>query len=223
MIYRLAAQLGIVAFASLLAGCTSHLSRSRVRTDLVEAVDATYCLDGDKCNRKLLLETGKLSEACEAKEYSVLKDYDPVESRVEYKALAQTEYITVKPNGKHVWDVALTSQGQHAEEGKPVEVNQKADCAYQIITLPLSTFSTLDVTGILEDGPHAKANVTMNWKVTALGRALKEYFAPEPGDESKASELLGYGIINMPKGAEGYSTSITVEYDKYDDGWRQRE
>lgn len=213
-----------ISLVGLLANCSGHLSRSRVKSELTTA----FQQDASPGGMKLLIEVGKVSKEC----YDLPVDYD---SRDDYKALGRTGYITLESVGDHIWSAALTDSGQRARSGEPYNHVQKTTCDSWIVSLPLSVFSTIDVTGILEDGPHAKANAEARWKLTALGLALKRYFGPQLVESKsltpawRASQVkdgiklvLGEDIMDMPDRADGYTTYVTAEYDKYDDGWKRR-
>lgn len=214
----------VVSFIGFLTGCSSHLSRSRARAELT----TEFQQDPNPGDTRLFIEIGTVSKEC----YDLPVDYD---SRDDYKALAQTGYITLKAEGDHIWNVALTDSGQRAKRSEPYNHIQKTNCDSWIVVFPLSVFSTVDVTGILEDGPHAKVNAEVRWKLTALGRDLKAYFDPRLIEsksftpswrastyEKSVKGILGETIMNMPRGANSYMTYLTAEYDRYDDGWKKR-
>ena len=163
------------------------------------------------------MRIGKVTGSC----YN-LTNYDPVQSDSgsEYKALAQAGYITIKPEKRHVWNVSLTQAGQQAIKDAPYAHTQKADCDSWQVSLPLSTFQDLIVSGVLEDGPHAKANISVKWKVTPLGLALRKAAVQLKLSDLGTQVLVGDDLARLPVNATEYHTYRTILFDKYDDGWK---
>ena len=210
----------IVAAISIvmLTGCSSHLSRSKVDSEMRQQYQCpdSACFPGFGGEERFL-RIGKVTGSC----YN-LTNYDPVQSDSgsEYKALAQAGYITIKPEKRHVWNVSLTQAGQQAIKDAPYAHTQKADCDSWQVSLPLSTFQDLIVSGVLEDGPHAKANISVKWKVTPLGLALRKEAVQLKLSDLGTQVLVGDDIARLPVNETQYDTYRTILFDKYDDGWK---
>ena len=202
----------------MLTGCSGHLSRSKVDSEMRQQ----YQCPNDACfpgfgGQELFLTIGKVTGSCNG-----VTDYDPVQSdyRSEYKALAQAGYITIKPEKRHVWNVSLTQAGQQAIKDVPYAHTQKGDCDSWQVTIPLSAFDDLSVSGVLEDGVHAKADISVKWKVTPLGLALRKEAVQLKLSDLGTQVLVGDDLARLPVNATEYRTYRTILFDKYDDGWK---
>jgi len=80
--------------------------------------------------------------------------------------------------------------------------------------LPVATFDGIEVTGIQQEGVHAKAEIAVKWKLTPLGQAIKN-LPEEYQDVGVGSEFLH--ALNS-KGE--FSQYDAAAFEKYDDGWR---
>jgi len=202
----------------MLTGCSGHLSRSKVDSEMRQQYQCPNhaCFPGFG-GHELFLTIGKVTGSC----YN-LTNYDPVQSDSgsEYKALAQAGYITIKPEKRHVWNVSLTQAGQQAIKDAPYAHTQKADCDSWQVSLPLSTFQDLIVSGVLEDGVHAKADISVKWKVTPLGLALRKEAVQLKLSDLGTQVLVGDDLARLPVNATEYRTYRTILFDKYDDGWK---
>jgi len=104
--------------------------------------------------------------------------------------------------------------------------------------MPLSKFDHLDVTGILEDGVHAKVDVSFSFAITSVGmdaRRVAEKYVFENdkrkyGDKlahdflsNSMTSLLGDELAYLPPSAKTYVKRLSVIFDKYDDGWKVEE
>ena len=77
--------------------------------------------------------------------------------------------------------------------------------------IPLSKFDHLDVTGIIEDGPHAKVDVAATFVMTPVGLAIRNI---------ASEDLLGVDLLNAPPNKDRYVKAGSAVFDKYDDGWK---
>jgi hypothetical protein len=192
---------------AMLTGCSSHLSRSKVDSEMRQQYQCPHsaCFPGFG-GQELLLTIGKVTGSCHG-----VTDYDPVQSdyRREYKALAQAGYITIKPEKRHVWNVSLTQAGRQAIKDAPYAHTQKGDCDSWQVTLPLSTFEDLIVSGVLEDGAHAKADISVKWKVTPLGLALRKEAAQLKLSDLGTQVLVGDDLARLAVNATEYRTYRT--------------
>lgn len=149
----------------LLAGCSSHLTRSRAKTELDQLVKRNL-ERGQDSPHALLFQIGLVSSGCDES----LNDFDPVESGAEYPMLAATGYLTVTPVRKHVWRVELTDLGKKSIAGQPYAHKQNGtDCDQWQVTLPLAKFDHVEVTGVLEEGVHAKVQIAAVFTITQVG------------------------------------------------------
>lgn len=211
-----------LSFAALLIavnGCSNHLSRSNAKSQIEREMSAEKA---DRSRFIKLANIGRIEEHCYDQE-SGTSDFDPVEVDNDAKALAQTGFITVKSMGTHSWDVSLTNAGKAAMLGSPYAHKQKGVCDYWQVSFALARLDTFSITGIQEDGPHAKADVTVVWKLTPMGLALRKEAAALNLSQTEAGELLsGYALADIPPNATEYHENQTFLFEKYDDGWRVR-
>ena len=137
-----------------------------------------------------MFNIGTLSEACSD---VPTKDYDTIESEAVYPMLAAVGYLAVQPIKKHVWRVDLTDLGKKSIAGEPYAHKQQGnDCDEWQVTMPLSKFDHLDVTGILEDGAHAKVEFTLTFTITQAGmdvRAVAEKYVFDTSKRKFGEEL----------------------------------
>jgi hypothetical protein len=159
--------------------------------------------------------------------------------------LSAAGYITVRQIKDHSWDVELTELGNRSivtTMGKYGHT-QKTDCDFWQVSFELSKFNHLDVTGIVEDGVHAKVDALLTFIITPVGMAARKVASPillelakktygerltQDSSEAVAQEfvrrnsssLLGQELTDTPKDTDRYIKPGTFEFDKYDDGWK---
>jgi hypothetical protein len=108
-----------------------------------------------------------------------------------------------------------------AIEGEPYAHKQKKACDYWQVTFPTVVLDHVEVTGIQQEGTHAKAETTLVWKPTQLGLVLKKQLAEQNRSEYESQQILGdASFVRMPLGDTEFKTFETFPFDKYDDGWR---
>ncbi len=194
----------IILPASLLIGCSSNLGRREAQTAINKAVKVV------PRPKTLLIGTGLVSGYC----YDIYTaSYNPTSSP-DYKALVKLRMITITPVS-NAWQVEFTEAGKRVVEGKSYAHTQKTNCDSWQSSLPVAVFDGIEVTGIQQEGIHAKADVAVKWKLTPLGIALKT--VPE-GDDPEMG--LGREFSHMPKGEKEFSQNDVAKFEKYDDGWR---
>jgi hypothetical protein len=217
----------------VLAACNGgHLTRSRAKAQLDE-LSKKVLAQNENGPHPLLFQIGTVSGACNE---GFSKDYDPVEAGAEYSVLAATGYVTVQPIKKHVWRVELSESGKKGIAGEPYAHKQNGnDCDQWQVSIPLSRLDHLDVTGVLEEGVHAKVDVSFTFAITQVGmdaRKVAEKYVLE-ADTKKFGEklahdflpnsltsLLGGDVALSPPSEKTYIKRGSVMFDKYDDGWK---
>jgi hypothetical protein len=135
----------------MLTACGGHLTRSDAKSQLEQQARQAQQQDPGGPHY-LLIKVGTVAN-CESHPGS---DYDPAQSDPATAALSATGYLTVRPVKKHVWDVELTESGRQSIAGEKYGHEKKGDCDQWQVTIPLAQYDHLDVTGIVEDGVHAK-------------------------------------------------------------------
>lgn len=222
----------LATFVLTLVACNNgHLSRSQAKSQLETLARQTQQRNSDG-SHDLLVRVGKVAN-CDPSSYS--KEYDPVESDVTTAVLSATGYLAVRPVKKHVWSVELTERGNHSITGEKYGHEQNGECDEWQVTVPLSRYDHLDVTGILEDGVHAKVDASLIFIITPVGLAVrkvaptlmleidkKAYGEKLANDflSGRLTSLLGDDLIYTPPDKDRYVKQVTFTFDKYDDGWK---
>jgi hypothetical protein len=213
--------------------CNSgHLTRSRAKAQL-DALSKKAASSDDSGPHPILFQIGTISGACTE---GLTKDYDPVESGAEYPVLLSTGYITMQPIKNHVWRIELSERGKKSIAGEPYAHKQNGDdCDQWQVSMPLAKYDHLDITGILEEGAHAKVDIAITFAITQAGmdaRKVAEQYVFEV-DKRKYGEklahdflsnsltsLLGDDVAYAPPSARAYVKRGSVTFNKYDDGWK---
>ncbi|MGA2725712.1 MAG: hypothetical protein ABSG79_25295 [Bryobacteraceae bacterium] len=214
-----------------LAACSSgHLTRSNAKSQLEKAAQQAQQQNPDGPH-SLTIHIGTVSGKCYNE--PMMQDYDPVANSKEDALLSTTGYVTLRPVKKHVWEVELTQLGNQAA-GEKYAHTQKTDCDAWYVQFPLSKYDHLDVTGIVEDGVHAKVDVLLTFVITPVGLAVrkvassviletdtKTYGAKLAQDflSNNTRSILGDDLAYAPQDASRYVKQATVAFEKYDDGW----
>jgi hypothetical protein len=181
--------LTVTATVPGLTGCGSHLNRSNAKAQLEALLKQEQKLSPFG-RESLTSHVGTVSGTC----IDLPLSSDPVEDDTDNAVLAAAGYLTVRPIKPHVWDVQLTNLGAQANstEGKYGH-QQNTDCDDWQVSLPLSRYDHLEVTGIVEDGVHAKVDANLTYVITALGLAVKKIASSVIFDveKRKYTRLLG--------------------------------
>jgi hypothetical protein len=161
--------------------------------------------------------------------------YDPVQRGADYAVLSATEYITIKPIKKGVWDVELTERGKQNIALEKYAHEQKGECDEWQVTFPLSKYDHLDVTGIVEEGVHGKVDATFTFVITPVGMAVRKVASALVFETDKKTygeklatdfldgnvkSLLGDDLVYTAPDKDRYVKQATFAFDKYDDGWK---
>lgn len=126
----------------------------------------SYAIQREEATRTISETTG--TTARWTRSVLGLPDYDPLQSDTASAILSATGYITIRPLKKHVWSVELTESGTKSITGDKYAHEQRGDCDQWQVTVPLSKYDHLDVTGIVEDGVHAKADASLTFVITSV-------------------------------------------------------
>ena len=148
------------------AACSDHLTRDNAKSQL-EAVVKTEQMG---LSPRLAIQIGTVFGNCSG----LTPNYEPVQFDPHYAVLSATGYVTARPIKKYVWEVALTQLGQQAIDRPKYAHEQQADCDEWQVDFPLSKYNHLDVTGIVEDGLHAKADASLIFVITPVGIAIRK-------------------------------------------------
>jgi len=142
-------------------------------------------------------------------------------------------YIDAVPDGQDFWKVTLTDRGRAFVKTHDVAPKPSVDpnhCGYQVYSLPLATPKVTEVTGIVPGDQTSQVEFAWNWSLTDLGKALRangkvysalteiqrrslqDWFAMNPGP-----------LLPVPAPSDEdlkRDHHDTVQFVKYDDGWR---
>jgi hypothetical protein len=193
----------VVLPSGLLVGCSNNLGRAEAERAIKKAITRV------PAPKELLINTGLVSGYCLD---GGGDNYNPTDSS-DYKALAKLGMVTITPVA-HAWQVEFTEAGKRAVQGKAYAHTQKPYCDEWQSNLPIAIFDGIEVTGIRQEGIHAKAEVAVKWKLTPLGLAIKTL--------PKEYQDVGVGpeFLNTAGGKSEFSQKDVATFDKYDDGWR---
>ena len=217
--------LSVVLSCGILSGCSAHLTRSNAKAQLDAHLKQAQSSFG---RESLTSQVGTVSGACFDS-----PNYDPVENNEDTAVLVAAGFITMRPIRPHVWDVALTPSGNQAVSAKYAHT-QKPDCDKWQVTFALSRYDHVEVTGILEEGIHARVDADLTYAITPVGLATRrvassvvlevdkrkfgERVASEHLDQT-VSTMLG-DLAYLPKGATSYVVPRHYPFEKFDDGWK---
>ena len=218
---------------TLMTACDGgHLTRATAKAQLDPLFKKATSINSGGPH-PLLFQIGTISGACNE---SVSKDYDVVESGAEYPVLSSTGYITIQQIKKHAWRVELSERGRKSIAGEPYGHKQNGDdCDQWQVSMPLAKYDHMDITGILEEGVHAKVDLAIVFAITQAGmdaRRVADKYVFEL-DKKKYGEslaqsflsdnvksLLGDDVAFAPPSARTYVNRASVTFNKYDDGWK---
>ena len=204
---------------------SGHLSRSNAKAQLTKLMVST------PVGHELMFQIGTISGACSG----VGKDYDVVEESAEYPMLSDIGYVTVQPIKKHVWRVELTERGKKSIVGDRYGHKQDIDCDQWQVSMPVSKFNHFDITGILEEGKHAKVDLAFTFLVTPVGidarKVAKRYVfesdkkkygqeLAEDFNRGNLETLLGDDVVYLAPSETTYVKRGSIMFNKYDNGWR---
>ena len=143
--------------------------------------------------------------------------------------LKRAGYVTVAPDGKGLWKVALTDQGNavlEASKEKPYQHNTGNGCNYQQVDFTLATPELVRIDGISADPNTPQVDYWWKWNATDLGQALRRdgkiYPTLTPLQQAELqSHMRGLvQILQMPVPPEDFTGHDKAKFTKYTDGWR---
>jgi hypothetical protein len=214
----------------VLTACSSHLTRPAAKSQLEQLAKQAKEQNPDGPH-SILVKIGTVAN-CEP---STSSGHDPVESDDSTAVLSATGYMTIRAIKTHVWDVELTELGNQSVAGDKYAHEQKGDCDQWQVTIPLAKYDHLDVTGIVEEGVHAKVDASLTFVITPVGLAVRkvapgiifeidkkmygEKLAQDFRDDN-VKRLLGDDLVYTPSDKDRYIKQVTFQFEKYDDGWK---
>lgn len=220
----------IVPVLSLAACNSGHLSRPNAKAQL-EAMERQN--QDPTGSHSVSVRIGTVSGTC----YGT-PDRDPVQFDTDDAMLSATGYLTVGAIKKYVWDVQLTELGNQNIVGAMGKYahKQDIDCDSWQVTFSLSQYDHLDITGIVEDGVHAKVDITLTFRITPVGMAVRkvasavafenaknefgETLAEKFREDHSLQGSLSDDLETLPPDKDRYVKQATVDFEKYDDGWK---
>lgn len=221
----------IGALVLSLAACgNGHLSRANAKAQIEQFVKQSQG-PNPRSPHTLLVKIGTVAN-CKPDRYS--SDNDPIERSVETTELSATGYLTVVPIKKHVWNVELTELGKRSIEDEKYAHEQIGDCDQWQVTIPLVKYDHFDVTGVMEEGVHAKVDMTVTFVVLPVGLAVRK-IAPAIklaiDTKTYGGDLAHQFALTDPTGGlpddlfldlnkDRYVKHGSITFNKYDDGWK---
>jgi hypothetical protein len=225
--------LAVLLSAAELGGCRSSLTRAHA-LELLTLEAKKNSADMHFVAGRVFLQVG-IDGDCEG------KDYDSVQRDATTAALVRVRYAQVEPIKPHLWRIGLTQLGEKAIDGEKYGHTTKGPCDHWQVTIPLVRFDHFDVTGVVNEGSYATADVQATFLLTPVavalrpivddvqyqtdvstyGKGLADTFRDEAISSGKS--ILGseaYYASPLGKGSMGYTKTDKVKFAKYDDGWR---
>lgn len=138
-------------------------------------------------------------------------------------------YVTVQPDGKGFWKVALTEQGQAAlaaSKEKPYAHNALEGCDYQQVDFVVVTPELVSVESVTADENDPEVDYLFKWNTTDLGRALrldgKVFPALTPLQQAELQTHIHalVELVRLPVPPDDYTRSGRAKFKKLTDGWR---
>jgi hypothetical protein len=155
-------------------------------------------------------------------------DLDPGKSDFTFIA-EQAGYFKETPDGPGFWTVSLTDRGEKAVAAGDIKlkpVPPRKGCDYQQATLILGRTELDKITRITGDEDSTQIDYTYRWRLTDLGRALRQngaIYKLLDEDQRKSLEKYSHGFFHMlpiPAPDDSYTDSESVRVKKYPEGWR---
>lgn len=213
----------------LCIGCSKQALDS---TTAFSSID--HKLKGQK--QALLVYIGRVGSHCDFAQIgnnSFPVDLNP-DKIYEMVTVRKAGYITVAPDGKDFWKVALTPQGQSfldAEHQKLFDHETPNGCDFMVVDFPVARPVAVKVMNVSGDENTAEADYVWQWKLTELGNALQEngsvYRTLSPATQHELRDWLAKNVyapsISLPLPADQELTKTyeaTAQFKKAEDGWR---
>jgi hypothetical protein len=193
-----------------------HLSRRNAATQLDGAAKFPYA------GKEMLFHVGTMGSC------NPFGGFNP-ETDVDTSILTVGGYISVRKIKAGLWDVELTDLGTKSinQQQRKYGHARHGDCDYWQVSLPLSEYDHLEVTGVVESGSFSKADFTVLGHLTQAGMDVKKIaptVLPEverkqfKRDDEFVKSMIDSDsdeILGIP-----YRKASTATFLKYDDGWK---
>ena len=217
---RLAA-LPLLLFSVSLVGC-SGLTRPKAQHELDEQFKAEKISKTSMDEPpKLLLNYGLRSPYCYMEPSSARwvlngssKTHGPDDKQ---RILVRSGYLTVSKIGPVTYTLMLTQKGHAAVSGEPYGHTVKPNCDSWQVDMPFAEWDNVTVTGVVQEGIHARVEAKLCEKLTPFGAELRRTL-PEHDKEMIASTFFERANFYSSDGRRCETREIP--FDKYDDGWR---
>ncbi len=213
--------LATAALSGLSCSGSGKLTRPEAQARLEEQLGIASIFDP-----KVTINTGLVSGYCTL-DPSIAKDYDPIARQQGYALLKQLGAVTIEATDfKHAYQITLTDVGKKWEDGSPYGHIQTQHCDEWQVDLPVANVTGVQVTGIQQEGDHAKVDASLCRKLTPLGETLK---AQNLTDNQQVLLGLGTGFfLGLGTGffnsrhfvrPDEYCEFRSIMFKKYRDGW----
>ena len=214
--------LATAALSGLSCSGSRKLTRPEAQARLEEQLGIASIFDP-----KVTINTGLVSGYCTL-DPSIAKDYDPTARQQGYALLKQLGAVTIEATDfKHAYQITLTDVGKKWIDDSPYGHIQTQHCDEWQVDLPVAKVTGVQVTGIQQEGDHAKVGASLCRKLTPLGETLK---AQHLTDNQQVLLGLGTGFfLGLGTGffdshhfvrPNEYCEFESVMFNKYRDGWQ---
>jgi hypothetical protein len=215
----------LLLILGLLLGCTKG---TLDRETAAEKINRRFRLD----QRNLLVQVGRIGSHCyvEVAGRKYETDLNPAKDVPTVVAM-KAGYVTVTPEEKGYWKVALTDKGQAfmtAQHQKLYGHEVNMGCDFEQAQFAIAKASVVKVTGVTTGEDSRIVEYRWKWTPTELGNALREngdlYLKLAPNEQAYLRDnldVLGSGPnLPIPVPPEGSTNLATAKFNHYDDGWR---
>ena len=213
----------------MLAGCSRQMLDDNTASSSIER----------KLNGKMQefgVQIGRVGSHCSSSDVggnSIEFDMNP-DKDIEKVVAQKAGYITIAPDGKDYWKVALTSQGQafiDSEHKQLYSREAQKGCDFMTAQLPVARPVLVKIKQITGDDRSAEATYLWKWTLTDLGAKLRDSGSVYTGlnaqqrkdlSEHLSDAMFGFPI-SLPLPSEqdmNKEYEAKAQFKKSDDGWR---
>ncbi len=136
-------------------------------------------------------------------------------------------YITIAPEGKGFWKIALADRGTKAlaPNEKPYDHTIGGGCDYQQVDFTLATPELVEVTAILGTERVPSVQYSWKWNVTELGQTLRQDGKVYPTLNEEQRLSLGFSklglveVLPIPVPPENFIGHSTAAFTRDGNGW----
>lgn len=179
----------------------------------------------------ILVDVGRVGSDCilvDSRGQQQKIDLNP-ENSISTVAARKAGYLTVAPDGKGYWRVALTDKGKAAAAAtgeESIVYPPLKGCDYQQVEFFLASPELDFVSGVTADENNPEVEYFWKWNVTELGQTLRRdgkvypTLTPLQQAELQTDIHAMIQVLQLPVPAQNFTGHSKVKFKRYTDGWR---